>query len=104
MDSKQRFFWGVLAFGPWVWLLFFGVFEFYLEALPGTFEAKSFLAEWWYLISLIVLMVIWIMFIYHARTNKAVPNEKRSLWTWVIVFGNFYVYPFYWYHYVHKAA
>ncbi len=38
---------------------------------------------------------------YTLRTN-AVPSEKRALWVAVLLFGHFFVAPFFWFWYVRE--
>jgi hypothetical protein len=104
MSKNQKIIWGVLAIIPWIWFLAVVIFQF---IFPDTFpepEKYRFLIEYWYLISIIALMIIWVMFIYHVKKNKFIPEEKRTLWIWIVVFGNMYVYPVYWWHYVRNAT
>lgn len=96
-------FWGVLAILPWAWLLFVIVFAFALDWMPDG-ESPTFLGKNWYLLSGIAITAIWVAFIYHAKRNPFIPDEKRQLWVWLIVLGSIYVLPVYWWHYVNNDA
>lgn len=50
------------------------------------------------------LTAIWGAFIFHAMRNPFIPDEKRQLWVWLIVLGNIYVLPVYWWHYINNDA
>ena len=39
-------------------------------------------------------------FMWHARRSNAVPSDKRELWLWVLLLGNVFALPVYWFWYV----
>ena len=46
------------------------------------------------------------VFVVYALKTSAVPSDKRRLWVGLIVFGNLFVLPFFWFQYVwhHQGA
>lgn len=100
--SNRKIFWGLLAILPWA-LLLFVVVAFALDWMPDG-ESPTFLGRNWFYASGIAITVIWGAFIYHAKRNPSIPDVKRQLWVWLIVLGNFYVLPVYWWHYINNDA
>ena len=43
-----------------------------------------------------------IFYIGHVLKSNRVPQCKKTLWGWVLFFGNIYVIPVYWYLYIWK--
>jgi uncharacterized membrane protein len=39
-------------------------------------------------------------FMWHAKRSNAVPSQKRDLWVWVLLLGNVFALPFFWFWYV----
>ncbi len=39
-------------------------------------------------------------FMWHAKRSDAVPAQKRDLWVWVLLLGNIFALPFFWFWYV----
>jgi len=39
-------------------------------------------------------------FVWHAKSSNAAPPEKRDLWVWVLLLGNVFALPFFWFWYV----
>lgn len=48
-----------------------------------------------------LLMMAW--FIHHVIRTNAVPVEKRGLWVMILLVGNIFALPFFWFWYIRKA-
>jgi hypothetical protein len=48
-----------------------------------------------------LLMMAW--FIHHVIRTNAVPPEKRGLWVIILLVGNVFALPFFWFWYIRKA-
>ena len=95
MNKGERIAIGLLAFAP----LIGAVAETYLE--NAGYFGINFLAEWFYVIVIGIVWLVLIGFIAHTWTSAKVPATKRWLWTAVLVLGNIFSFPVYWYHYVY---
>ena len=42
--------------------------------------------------------------IWYANRSAAVPVDKRALWTTVLLFGNVFALPFFWFWYIRRPA
>ena len=43
------------------------------------------------------------LFIHHVIRTDAVPTEKRGLWVMILLVGNIFALPFFWFWYIRKA-
>ena len=43
-------------------------------------------------------------YIWYAHRSAAVPADKRALWTSVLLFGNVFALPFFWFWYIRRSA
>jgi hypothetical protein len=48
-----------------------------------------------------LLMMAW--FIHHVIRTNTVPAEKRGLWVMILLVGNIFALPFFWFWYIRKA-
>jgi len=52
-------------------------------------------------ISLVYLLVL--VLVIYTFTTSWVPKGKRALWVTVLFFGNMFVFPVFWFHYIWRA-
>lgn len=48
-----------------------------------------------------LLMMAW--FIHHVIRTNTVPPEKRGIWVMILLVGNIFALPFFWFFYMRKA-
>lgn len=53
-------------------------------------------------ISLYVVIFSNIAFFFFGLLSKVLPKGKKTLWVALLFFGNSFVIPFFWYHYIWK--
>ncbi|MCZ6731181.1 MAG: hypothetical protein O7B27_01315 [Gammaproteobacteria bacterium] len=93
--------WGILALAPIAAFVYLFVHAFVSPFVaPAPAPEGTFLGDWWWAISGASIFLIIIVFLVHAMFNGWVPRDKRTLWVALIFFGNVYVIPFYWWHYI----
>ena len=97
--------WGILAIAPIISFLIFAVLMIFgPTSFYGNQVPDDYMSEVWAGIVGVIFVVIWLAFADHARSNERLPAEKRNLWFVVILLGNAYVLPFYWWWYIREST
>ena len=52
-----------------------------------------------FFVSLVALIIFYVFDVYH---NNTVDTNQKTLWTLVLIFGNIFIFPFYWYLHIWK--
>lgn len=95
MSKLAKYSMGILAFAP----LIGAIAGSFLE--NAGYFGSDFLAEWFYVICGGLVWLVMIGFIAHTWASGKVSATKRWLWTSVLILGNIFSFPVYWYHYVY---
>jgi len=72
--------------------------------LGSVFVADS---DTFFLLGEVAIGATWLacgLYVFFALRSPTVPNEKRKLWVAVIVLGNAFALPFFWFWYVLQAS
>lgn len=98
MDLLKKVIVGTLSLAPLVGLILVAVLE---PLLYGTGLDRKTVRESADVISLIsgVLMVVMIVFFasYTHRSSDPRLKDKKSLWIWILILGNIFAIPVFWY-------
>ncbi len=91
---NRKFFLGLLAFSP-IMILSISV--------AGSIYADTDPSEFWVQIYSLFVALVTLVFIINVPFNRHVENGKKGLWAALILFGNLWVLPFFWWFHVRKS-
>jgi hypothetical protein len=100
-----------LTFAPWVFLVvLFSTLSPTVATLPAPGEAsEQFFQQFqqqfeslfrFQLVSMLIMLAVLVFYIVHLFNTNRVPADKKALWAVVLVLGNLFAMPVYWYWYV----
>ena len=102
MSKSVKIIWAILTLLPVAYFVFFVSFVLSLDqSLPAAEMNEQFKGIFQLHIASISLMAALIFsYLIYLFKSRAVPKDKKALWAVVLVVGNMFAMPFFWFFYV----
>lgn len=105
MSKSVKILWAVLTLLPIIYFIFFISFVSSLDQTQPAAELNEQLKNMFYLhiVSMSLMVALILSYVVYLFKSGVVPKEKRILWAVVLVAGNMFAMPFFWFFYVWRA-
>lgn len=105
MSKSVKILWAILTLLPIIYFIFFISFVSSLDQTQPAAELNDQLKNMFHLhvISMSLMVALILSYVVYLFKSGIVPKDKRILWTVVLVAGNMFAMPFFWFLYVWRA-
>lgn len=105
MSKSVKIIWAILTLLPIAYFIFFVGFVSSLDQTQSTAELNEQLKNMFYLhiVSMSLMVALILSYVVYLFKSGVVPKEKRVLWAVVLIAGNMFALPFFWFFYVWHA-
>lgn len=79
--------------------IIFFIIAVYVMFLKVSSDLLTYSLTILFFVSLVALIIFYVFDVYH---NHTVNTNQKTLWTLVLIFGNIFIFPFYWYFHIWK--
>ncbi len=102
MSKSVKITWAVLTLLPIIYFIFFVFFVTSLDQNQPAVELNDQLKSMFYLhiASMSLLAALIVSYLVYLFKTRAVPKDKRAMWAVVLIAGNMFAIPFFWFFYV----
>lgn len=106
MSKSVKIIWAVLTLLPIAYFIFFINFVSSLDQTQPATELNEQLKNMFYLhvVSMSLMVALIISYVVYLFKSGVVPKDKRVLWAVVLIAGNMFAMPFFWFFYVWRAT
>lgn len=105
MSKSIKILWAILTLLPIAYFIFFISFVSSLDQTQPAAELNEQLKNMFYLhiVSMSLMVALILSYVVYLFKSGVVPKEKRVLWAVVLIAGNMFAMPFFWFFYVWRA-
>ncbi|MDZ4263036.1 MAG: hypothetical protein U1B30_11995 [Pseudomonadota bacterium] len=105
MSKSIKILWAMFTLLPIVYFIFFISFVSSLDQTQSAVELNAQLKHMFYLhiVSMSLMVVLILSYVVYLFKSGIVPKDKRVLWAVVLIAGNMFAMPFFWFFYVWRA-
>lgn len=105
MSKSVKTIWAVLTLLPIAYFIFFISFVSSLDQTQPAIELNEQLKNMFYLhiVSMSLMVALIVSYLVYLFKSGVVPKDKRAMWAVVLIAGNMFAMPFFWFFYVWRA-
>lgn len=105
MSKSVKITWAILTMLPIAYFIFFISFVSSLDQTLPAAELNDQLKHMFYLhiVSMSLMVALILSYVVYLFKSGVVPKDKRVLWAVVLIAGNMFAMPFFWFFYVWRA-